>query len=163
MAKGAPNTFSTSNSKTSEFTYQLISNELFKYQVWTNILLLNIMFRALMGRFQLLLFYLFLHRRPTRKLCFFCRPFVVTATFSTGLVVSSVSWLVQLTVKENTICEWDDGGKIGKIYLNILLLLYSPLEVLLHKYIILSFFTSVILNCKEANKAVNESAALLIY
>ena len=31
---------------------------------------------------------LFFHRRPTHELCFiFCRPFVVNATFSTGLVV----------------------------------------------------------------------------
>ena len=35
---------------------------------------------------------LFFHRRPTQKFCFlFCRPFVVNATFSTGLVVFSVS------------------------------------------------------------------------
>ena len=41
--------------------------------------------------------YLFFHRRPTHKLCFLsCTPFVVNATFSTGLVVSSVSWLGQL-------------------------------------------------------------------
>ena len=32
-------------------------------------------------------YYLFFHRRPTHKLCFLlCRPFVVNATFSTGLV-----------------------------------------------------------------------------
>jgi hypothetical protein len=50
------------------------------------------MFHALMGRFQL--FYLFFHRRSTRRLCFLsCRPLIVNATFSTGLVVSSVSWL----------------------------------------------------------------------
>ena len=43
--------------------------------------------------------YLFFHRRPTRKLCCLsCRPFVVNATFWTDLVVSSVSWLGQLTV-----------------------------------------------------------------
>ena len=60
---------------------------------------------------------LFFHRRPTQKLCFLsCWPFVVDATFSTGLVVSSVSWLAQLSTayrKENTTYEWDDGGKIG--------------------------------------------------
>ena len=59
------------------------------------------MFHALMGRFQfeLYIFYLFFHRRPTDKLYFLsCRPFVVNTTFSTGLVVSSVSWLRQLTV-----------------------------------------------------------------
>ena len=44
-------------------------------------------------------YYLFFHRRPTLRLCFlFCKPFVVNATFSTGLIVSSVSWLGQLTV-----------------------------------------------------------------
>ena len=38
--------------------------------------------------------YLFVHRRPTHKFCFLsCRPFVVSATFSTGLVVPSVSWV----------------------------------------------------------------------
>ena len=48
---------------------------------------------------QNIFYYLFFHRRPTHKLCFLsCRPFVVNATFSTGLVVSSVSWLGQLTV-----------------------------------------------------------------
>jgi hypothetical protein len=53
------------------------------------------MFHALMGRFQLELFYLFFHRRPTHKLCFVsCTPFIVDETFSTYLVVSSVSWLV---------------------------------------------------------------------
>ena len=36
--------------------------------------------------------YQFFHRLPTHKLCFLsCRPFVVNATFSTGLVVPSVS------------------------------------------------------------------------
>ena len=35
--------------------------------------------------------YLFSHRLPTHKLCFLsCRPFVVNATFSTGLVVPPV-------------------------------------------------------------------------
>jgi hypothetical protein len=44
-------------------------------------------------------YYLFFHRRPTHKLCFIsCRPFVVNATFSTGLVDSSVFWLGQLTL-----------------------------------------------------------------
>ena len=34
-----------------------------------------------------LFFYLFFHRRPTHQLCFLsCMPFVVNATFSTGLV-----------------------------------------------------------------------------
>ena len=43
-------------------------------------------------------YYLFFHSRPNHKLCFLsCMPFVVNATFSTGLVVSSVSWLWQLT------------------------------------------------------------------
>ena len=32
------------------------------------------------------------HRRPTEKFCVFsCRPFIINATFSTGLVVSPVS------------------------------------------------------------------------
>ena len=39
-------------------------------------------------------YYLFFHRRLTNKLCFLsCRPYIVNATFSTGLVVSSLSWL----------------------------------------------------------------------
>ena len=43
--------------------------------------------------------YLFFHRCPTHKLCFLsCRPFIVN-TFSTGLVVSSVSWLEQDLLK----------------------------------------------------------------
>ena len=52
-----------------------------------------------------------------------CRPFVVNATFSTGLVgaeVTSVSWLLKMlynnkrpTGKKHTNVEWDDGGKIG--------------------------------------------------
>jgi hypothetical protein len=49
-------------------------------------------------RYQLELFIFityFFHRRPSHKLCFSCRPFVINATFSTGLVVSSVSWLGQ--------------------------------------------------------------------
>ena len=49
--------------------------------------------------FLIYFYYLFFHRRPTHKLCFlFCMSFGVNATFSTGLVVSSVSWLGQLTV-----------------------------------------------------------------
>ena len=60
------------------------------------------MFHAPMGRFQLELFIFityFFHRRLTYKLCFLSyRPFVINATFSTGLIVSSVSWLGQLTV-----------------------------------------------------------------
>ena len=44
-------------------------------------------------------YYLFFHRRPTHKLRFLSyRPFVVNATFSIGLVVSSVSWLGHLAV-----------------------------------------------------------------
>ena len=40
----------------------------------------------------------FFHLSPTHKLCFLsCRPFVVNATFLTG-IVSYVSWLVQLAV-----------------------------------------------------------------
>ena len=38
-------------------------------------------------------YYLFFHHRPTHKLCFLSyRPFVVNVAFSTGLVVSFVSW-----------------------------------------------------------------------
>ena len=48
---------------------------------------------------------LFFHRHPSHRLCFLsCRPFVVNVTFPTGLVQDR---------KENTTCEWDDGGKIG--------------------------------------------------
>ena len=44
-------------------------------------------------------YYLFFHHCPTHNLSFLsCRPFVVNATFLTGLVVSSVSWLWHLTV-----------------------------------------------------------------
>ena len=64
--------------------------------------LLNIMFHAPMGRFQLGLIYCFTYFStvvPFNSCVFlYCRPFVVNATFSTGLVVSSVSWLGQLTV-----------------------------------------------------------------
>ena len=39
-------------------------------------------------------YYIFFHRRPTHKLCFLSfRPFVVNPTFSTDLVVPSVSRL----------------------------------------------------------------------
>ena len=48
---------------------------------------------------KLELFYLFFDRRPAHKSCFLsCKPFIVNATFLTGLVVFSVSWFVQLTV-----------------------------------------------------------------
>ena len=62
------------------------------------------MFHALMERFQSESFnYLFFHRRPTHKLCFLsCRPFIVNATFSTGFVVCSVSWLGQKTLQHPT-------------------------------------------------------------
>ena len=41
------------------------------------------------------------HSRPSHKQYFLsCRPFVVNAAFSTGLVVPSVSWLGQLTEQE---------------------------------------------------------------
>ena len=47
-------------------------------------------------------YYLFLHHPPIHNLRFLsCRPFDINATFSTGLVVSSVSWLWQLTVGVN--------------------------------------------------------------
>ena len=46
-------------------------------------------------------YHLFFHNRPIYKLCFLsCRPFIVNAKFSTGLVVSSVSWFGQLTVND---------------------------------------------------------------
>ena len=51
-------------------------------------------------------------------LCFLsCRPFVVSATFSTGLVGRRPAENVALTAKglqegKHNI-EWDDGGKIG--------------------------------------------------
>ena len=41
---------------------------------------------------------LFFNRRPLTSCFISCRPFVVNATFSTGLVVYSVSWLGQLSV-----------------------------------------------------------------
>ena len=53
-----------------------------------------------MGRFklELIFFYLFFTVVPSNTYVFFsCMPFVVN-TFSTGLEVSSVSWLGQLTV-----------------------------------------------------------------
>ena len=71
-------------------------------------ILLNIMFHAPIGRFQLELIYCFTFvftRRPTpSSICMFLsfRPFVVITTFSTGLVgveITSVSWLGQLTVR----------------------------------------------------------------
>ena len=45
-------------------------------------------------------YYLFFHSRPTHKLCFLsCRPFFFNVTFSTGLVVSSVTCPSQETEK----------------------------------------------------------------
>ena len=64
------------------------------------------MFHALMGRFQLELFIFISYFStvvPLNSHFLSCRPFVVNATFSTGLVIST--------------CEWDDGGKIDKIIL----------------------------------------------
>jgi hypothetical protein len=67
-------------------------------------MLLNIMFHAPMGRFQLELisYFTIFYRRPIQYLCFPpCMSFVVNTTFSTGLVgvvVPSGSWLGQLTV-----------------------------------------------------------------
>ena len=67
--------------------FQDEENSSFNFQFHLYIILLNIMLHALMGRFQLELFYLFFHRRPTHKLRFLsCRPFVINVTFSTGLV-----------------------------------------------------------------------------
>ena len=84
------------------------------------------MFHALMERFQLELFVIIAYFPivVTFNSCFLsCRPFVVNATFSKDLVVSSVSWLGQLTValmtkayrKENKTCELYDGAKIGRL------------------------------------------------
>ena len=54
---------------------------------------------------------IFSPRRPTHKFCFLsCRPFVANTTFTTGLVVSSVSWLGQLAVGVGM--GRDDGGRI---------------------------------------------------
>ena len=68
-------------------------------------ILLNIMFHAPMGRFQLELIYYFTYFSTVAPssifVCLSCRPFVVITTLSTGLVgveVTSVSWLGQLTV-----------------------------------------------------------------
>ena len=67
--------------------------------------LLNIMFHAPMGRFQLELIYYctYFSTVVASNSCVFlsCRPFVVITTLSTGLVgveVSSVFFLGQLTV-----------------------------------------------------------------
>ena len=68
-------------------------------------ILLNIMFHAPIGRFQLELIYYFTYFStvvPSNSCVFLsCRPFVVNMTFSTGLVgfeVSPVSYIGQLTV-----------------------------------------------------------------
>ena len=58
------------------------------------IILLNIMFHVLMVRFKSELFIFITYFStivPIKSWFFSCRPFVVNATFSTGLVVSSVS------------------------------------------------------------------------
>ena len=61
------------------------------------------MFHAPIGRFQLELIYYFTYFLPSvpSNTCVFlsCRPLVVNTTFSTGLEVSFVSWLEQLTVR----------------------------------------------------------------
>ena len=66
------------------------------------LILLNILFHAPMGRLKLELIYYFTNFStvvPSNSCVFLsCRLFVVNMTFSTGLVVSSVSWLGQLTV-----------------------------------------------------------------
>ena len=68
-------------------------------------ILLNTMFHAPTGRFQLELIYYFTYFSTVIpfNICVLisCRPFVVNTTFSAGLVVlevSSVSWLGQWTV-----------------------------------------------------------------
>ena len=92
-------------------TYDI--NYIFKHHVCINgrsalklylIILLNIMYHAPMGRFQLQLIYYFTYFSTVVpcNICVFlsCRPFVVN-TFSTGLVgaeVASVPWLGLLTV-----------------------------------------------------------------
>ena len=69
------------------------------------LILLNIMFHALMGRFQLELFYYFTYFSTVvpSNICVFLspKPFVVNTTFSTGFMgvkVTSISWLGKLTV-----------------------------------------------------------------
>ena len=56
-------------------------------------ILLYIMFHALMGKISvrtIYFYYLFFHRHPTQQLCSLsCRPFVVNATFSTYLSLTT--------------------------------------------------------------------------
>ena len=82
-------------------------------------ILLNIMFHASMGRFQLELIYHFSTPVSSNSCAFLsCRPFVVNTTFLTGLVdveVSSVSCPERPTGKKHTTVGWDDCGKIGKV------------------------------------------------
>ena len=109
--------------------------ELYKTYETRFSVLLNIMFHALMGKFQLELFIFITYFStvfPFNKLCFLsCRPFVVNATFLTGLVgcwsffcllawsetstPNKTRWECRVnnerpTGKKTTI-EWEDCGK----------------------------------------------------
>ena len=75
-------------------------------------------------------YYLFFHRRPTHKLCFLsCRSFVVNVTFSTGLVVYSVPWLVHLLNNNNNNSSW-----IMDFFVNVVLSLRVLSEMNLFGY-----------------------------
>ena len=75
----------------------------------TRIKLIKLIKMCLRLWFRIIYFYyLFFHRRPTHKLYFLsCRSFVVNATFSTGLVVFSVSWNETQLVSGMTVAKWE--------------------------------------------------------
>ena len=77
---------------------EIISSSMYRRKI-----LLNIMFHAPMGRFQLELIYYFNYFSTVvpSNICVFlsCRHIVVTKTGLVGVEVSSVSWLGQLTVE----------------------------------------------------------------
>ena len=79
----------------------------------TLLILLNIMFHAPMGRFQLELIYYFTYFStvvPSNSCVFlYCRLLVVNTTFSEGLV--GVENVVLTTGKKYTTVGWDDGEK----------------------------------------------------
>ena len=59
--------------------------------------------------------YLFFHRRPTHKLCFLsCRPFVVNATFSRGLIGCQETEETSTPYKTCSKCHVNDERPTGK-------------------------------------------------
>ena len=70
--------------------YSVLQTRIFKNKVLSTSILLNAMFHAPMGRFQLELIYNFIYFStvvPSNSYVFLsCRPFVVNMKFSTGLV-----------------------------------------------------------------------------